>query len=88
MKNPAEEFREFADERLNNHIQMLSTEYDRRSISKDVIRQAYTTHQKFYRTELEAKIKSIMPTDNPWMKGELENLKESYEEKLSFRSNN
>ena len=86
MKNPSTEFREFADKRLNKHILMLSTEYDRRSISKDVIRQAYHTHQKIYRTELEAKIQSIMPGDNPWMRGELENLKKNYEEKLSFKS--
>jgi hypothetical protein len=86
MKNTAEEFREFADKRLNNHIQMLSTEYDRRSISKDVIRQAYNTHQKIYRAELDAKIQSLMPPDNPFMKGELENLKSKYEEKLNLRS--
>ena len=85
MKEPAEEFREFADKRLHSHIQMLSTEYDRRSIDPDVIREAYRTHRKIYSTELEAKIQSIMPDDNPWMKGELENSKKSYEEKLNLK---
>jgi hypothetical protein len=86
MEDSLQQFKKFAEERLDNHIRELSTQYDRRVMSEELMRQAYNAHQKIYSTEMETKIRSIILSDNPWLEGELENLKRQFEQNLVFKN--
>ena len=82
-----EMFKQFAEKRLSNHLQELETRYENMQLdSEGVLQKAYDDHRQIYRNELNEKLQSLLPNEkNPWLEGELNNLKHGYELKLSFK---
>jgi len=82
--NALETFRQFGEAELKNHLAELNTRYQNEALgSRELLQQAYEEHQKIYSNELDKKIQSLLQQDNPWLKGELENVKHQYMNKLS-----
>ena len=78
-------FKQFAEKELKNHLVELNTRYQKESLSSHELKQqAYKEHQKNFNKELEDKIKSLLSTQNSWLKDELENLKHAFVTKLIY----
>lgn len=77
-------FKQFAEKELKNHIAELNTRYQNEPLaSKKLNQEAYEAHQKIYNQELEEKIQSLLSEkNNVVLKGELENLKREFVQKL------
>ena len=86
MNTLTELFTEFAAAGLDIHIKELSTRYNNQSIDEEAIRDAYRVHKIIYSAELDEKIASLNNSKNVWLMGELNNLKQSYLNKLQFTS--
>jgi hypothetical protein len=85
--NEVKALKHFAEEELKNHLAELYTLYQNEPLSsKELKQQAYKEHQKIYNQELEDKIQSLLSTENPWLKDELESLKHSYVTKLFYNN--
>jgi hypothetical protein len=87
-KDTIDLFAQFAEERLQNHRSELNTRYENERLGSEQLRSdAYRDHQKIFEEELNEKIKSLMQNENnPWLKGELENLRHKYTGRFSDRS--
>jgi hypothetical protein len=87
-KDTVDLFAQFAEERLQNHRSELNTRYGNERLGSNQLRSdACRDHQKILEEELNEKIKSLMQNqNNPWLKGELENLRHKYTSRFSDRS--
>ena len=89
MENKTEalqQFENFAQERLSNHLAELNTRYENEKPDKDVLQQAYREHREIFNKELDEKIKSLLSSEsNSRLNGELENIKDSYLPKLHLK---
>ena len=78
-------FKQFAEKELKNHLAELNTRYQKESLSSHELKQqAYKEQQKNFNKELEDKIKSLLSTQNSWLKDELENFKHAFVTKLIY----
>lgn len=85
--NEVTAFKQFAEKELKNHIAELNTRYQNEPLASDELKQeAYKEHQKIYTQELEDEIQSLLSSENPWLKDELENLKHAYVTKLIYNN--
>jgi len=83
-----EEFKQFAEKELKNHLAELNIRYQNEALSpKELKQQAYKEHQKIYNQELEDEIQSLLSKGNLQMKDELESLKYFYVIKLIYNNN-
>ena len=89
MENKTEalqQFENFAQERLSNHLAELNTRYENEKPDKEVLQKAYQKHREIFNKELDEKIKSLLSSEsNSRLKGELENIKDSYLPKLHLK---
>ncbi len=89
MENNTEaiqQFEQFAKERLSNHLAELNTRYENEKIDKQTLQQAYREHQKIYDKELDEKVQSLLSSESKSsLKGELENIKDTYLSKLHLK---
>lgn len=87
MNTPIEEFKKYAEDRLKNHIAELSTKYNNEEAgTKEQIEEAYRVHKGIFGIEMAEKITALVEKENPWLNGELENIKENFESKLDFKN--
>jgi hypothetical protein len=89
MRGPAREienFRSFADTRLQNHISELETRYQNREPASDLKRQAYKEHQQIYQKELSGNMEELLTEKNQFIKPELSQLKDTFIAKLALAS--
>jgi len=83
--NSIENFRQYAEDRLKDHIEELKTKYQNEELGSNQVRQqAYTAHQKIYSRELEEKIQALSKEDNE-AKQKMENMKDNYVTKLNYK---
>jgi hypothetical protein len=90
MGGPAREienFRIFADIRLQNHISELETRYQNREPEPDLKRQAYREHQQIYQKELSDKMEELLTEKNQFLKPELSQLRDTFVAKLNIDGN-
>ncbi len=86
-KDTVKEFEQYAEGKLKNHVAELNTRYENEKIGKQTLQQAYRQHQKIYDNELDEKIQSLLSAEsNSWLKGELENIKDTYLSKLNLNN--
>ncbi len=85
--NTVKEFEQYAEDKLKDHVAELNTRYENEKIDKQTLQQAYWEHQKIYDKELDEKIQFLLSAEsNSWLKGELENIKDTYLSKLDLSS--
>ncbi len=86
MNNPAQQieiFRHYAEEELKNHTQELQTRYQNRELaSEDLKQEAFEKHREIYNKELSDKIGELLTENNQFLKPALNDLKETFVEKL------
>jgi len=89
MSNPANQieiFVQFAEEKLKNHLSELNTRYwyeGQERVSEDTRRNAYYDHRRIFERELDEKMGSLLSDENnSWLKGDLDNAKQNYLDKL------
>jgi uncharacterized protein YciU (UPF0263 family) len=86
--NAMQDFKEFASDRLKNHLDELNVRYENRKIDKNTLEKAYDNHREIFSQELDEKIiKLSSGQDNQWLQAELQNQKDSYLNQLSLKSN-
>lgn len=87
-ENATRQFQQFAESKLNNHIAELNTRYENERLgSEEVKRRAYRDHREILEQELDDKINSFFSHEkNEWLRGELQNLKHEYLDKLSINN--
>lgn len=78
-----QEFEKFADERLNNHLEELSTRYENQEIGKETLEKAYSEHKEIFRQELEEKLNELAQNDQG-LHAALQNQKHLFLIKLNF----
>ena len=80
-----QQFKQFAQDRLNNHLSELKTRYENQAMSsKETVADAYNAHQKIYGNELDEKIKSLSESQkNDQAIRELEEMRNTFYDKLS-----
>ena len=78
------QFKQFAQERLNNHLLELETRYENQAMSsKETVADAYKAHQKIYGNELDEKIKSLFESQkNDQAIRDLEEMRNTFYDKL------
>ncbi len=82
-RNAISNFESMASERLNNHLMELNTRYGGElPESKDLLRQGYEAHRRIFETELEQEKQKIAGSDNPWLAGEIDRLKQDFLHRL------
>jgi superoxide dismutase len=78
-KNATQNFQQFAEEKLQNHIAELNTRYENEKPDKETMEQAFIAHRKIYLQELCEKLKSFSLSQNhDELKDRLENIKKSF----------
>ena len=91
MRQPAQEierFREFAKDRLQNHINELETRYQNRDLgSPDLKTRAYREHRQIFHKELSEKMEELIKAGNQFLKPALGELRDRFLDKLDFDSN-
>jgi hypothetical protein len=86
VSKEVEAFRQFADERLHNHIEELKTRYSNRSVaSEELIETSIIKHQQIFNTEMNEKIDQLVASDNPWLKEQLKSMKDRFLLKLDLK---
>lgn len=84
MTNEAEILKKYAEEKLRNHVDELNTRYQNETIDRKTMTLAYAEHQDIFNQELETKIQSLLSAEsNPWLREELESIKNKYITKLN-----
>ena len=82
-----QQFEQFAEKTLSNHVAELNTSYENKKIDKQTMQQAWWEHQKIYEKELDEKVQSFLSAEsNSQLKGELENIKNTYLSKLNLNN--
>lgn len=80
-----EEFKQFAQERLNIHQRELDTRYENQAIDTATLRKAYSDHQEIYRQELQEKMEDLSAGEpGEWLRTELKTQQDQYISKLNF----
>lgn len=83
-----EKFREFAKDRLQNHISELEPRYQNRdSGSPDIKTQAYREHRQIFWKELSDKMEELTGPDNRFLKPALGELRDRFLDKLKIDDN-
>ena len=78
-----EEFRNFAQQELDNHLLELQTRYqDRELASNDLKNEAYDSHRQIFKNELLEKIETLVNKDNQFLRSSLDMIRESFVDKL------
>ena len=81
-----QQFENFAQERLSNHLAELNTRYENEKPGKEVLQQGYREHREIFNKELDEKIQSLLSSEsNSQLKGELVNIKDTYLSKLHLK---
>ncbi len=76
-----EEFKSFAENKLNIHLEELSVRYENEKINEDTLKDAYETHRQIFDKELDEKLSSLTKDDNDH-NNIFEDIKKSFIEKL------
>lgn len=76
-------FETMAAERLNNHLMELNTRYGGElPESKDLLREGYEAHRRIFERELEQEKQKLAGSENPWLAGEIDRVKQQFLERL------
>ena len=87
MSTEIQEFREYGDEVLNNHILELHTVYNNlRPMDNSLMLEAYNQHRKILSKELAEEIDRLIDVEDPWLKDILLAIKKKYEENLIWKT--
>ncbi len=79
-----QQFEAFAKEQLRNHQAELNTRYQNTELGQSTLNEAYNTHQKMYKEELDEKIKQLTASSgNEELTSELQEHKETYVSQLT-----
>lgn len=81
-KQPSDEFKEYAEQELNNHLAELRTRYENESAGADTMQKGIEEHKTIYSNELDQKIKDLTKNDSSQNEN-FSQLKKEYIEKLS-----
>ena len=83
-----ERFRDFAKDRLQNHISELETRYQNRDLgSPDLKTQAYREHRQIFQKEMSDKMEELIKPGNEFLKPALGELRDRFLDKLNIGSN-
>ena len=86
MENNPEEvqqFEQFAQERLSNHLAELNTRYENEEPDKQELQEGYQAHREIFNKELDEKIQTLLSSESSdRLKGELVNTKDAFLSKL------
>lgn len=84
-KKNVDEFRQYAENKLKNHLAELDTRYQDRPLDSEALLQdAYKEHQAIFSGQLDEKMKELVAANNnaDQLK-EMESIKQSYIDKLN-----
>jgi flagellar motor switch protein FliG len=86
MKDTAQQIetlRDFANQRLQNHIAELETHYQNRYLgSPDLKTQAHREHREIFQKELSDKMKELIKEENEFLRPALDQLRDKFLQKL------
>lgn len=81
-KQPIDIFKEYAEQKLKNHLSELRTRYENESAGSETLKKGFEDHKIIYSKELDQKIKDLL-NDNDGESSKLDQLKNEYVYKLS-----
>ncbi len=77
-KSATQNFQQFAEEKLQNHIAELNTRYENEKPDKETMEQAFIVHRKIYLQELDEKLTSVLSSQkNDELNNEFEDIKKT-----------
>jgi hypothetical protein len=81
-KKAVDQFKEYAEQKLKNHLAELHTRYENESAGSETLKKGFDDHKNIYTNELDQKIKD-MRNNNDDDISQLDQLKSDYVNKLS-----
>ena len=82
MQEPLAYFQLYAERKLQDHIDKLEHQYERRDINLVQKGIAYKRQQKIFEKELSKKIDQLAPADFDYIRHSLWNMKDFYAQRL------
>ena len=77
-------FQNYAEGKLQDHIEDIETQYKHRETSVEQKRTAYKRHQKIFENELSKKVDQLAPLDFDYIRLALGSMKHFYAKRLSL----
>lgn len=82
-ENFRNEFEQYAESKLNEHVAELNTRYENEKIDKETLEGAYDVHKKMFTNELDEKIQKLEnEKSKAFNKERLENVKNEFLQKF------
>ncbi len=81
-KQPIDLFKQYAEQKLKNHLSELHTHYENESVTSETLKKGFDDHKIIFGKELDQKIKDLS-NNNDVRRSTLNQLKNSYVNKLS-----
>ncbi len=81
-KQAVDVFKEYAEQKLKNHLSELHTRYENESAGSETLKKGLEDHKVIYSKELDQKIKDIS-NNNDGESSKLDQIKNDYVNKLS-----
>jgi hypothetical protein len=79
------QFREYADKELQQHLAALSVSYQNRKIDKETKLKAVADHRQIYDRELKQRADQLNGAEhNPWLAASLEEVRRIYVSRLKM----